>query len=63
MKGYNEDQVAFVIPDLMVFGSRVPITLGTPIIIQIMNVIKESEIDELSVYLNGSRLSHLLAGH
>ena len=29
---------------------------------QIMNVIKESEIDELSVSLNGSRISHLLAG-
>ena len=28
-----------------------------------MNVIKESEIDELSVSLNGSRISWLLAGH
>ena len=28
-----------------------------------MNVIKESEIDELSVSLNGSRISHLLTGH
>ena len=28
-----------------------------------MNVIKDSEIDELSVSLNGLRTSHLLAGH
>ena len=27
-----------------------------------MNIIKESEIDELSVSLSGSRISHLLAG-
>ena len=26
-------------------------------------MIKESKIDELSVSLNGSRISHLLAGH
>ena len=27
--GYNEDQVALVIPDSTVFGSQVPVTLGT----------------------------------
>ena len=62
VKGYNEDQVALVVPDLTTFGSRVLVTLGTPTINQIMNVIKKSEIDELSVSLNGSRISHLLAG-
>ena len=44
------------------FGSRVLVTLGTPTINQIMTIIKESEIDELSVSLNGLRISHLLAG-
>ena len=63
VKGYNEDQVAFVVPDLTTFGSRVLLTLGTPTINWIVNVIKESEIDELSVSLNGLRISHLLAGH
>ena len=63
MKSNNEDQVALVIPDLITFGSRVLVILGTPTINQIMNVIKESEIDELSVSLNGSRISCLLAGH
>ena len=62
VKGYNEDQFALVIPDLTVFGSSVPVTLGTPTINQIMNIIKESEIDELSVSLNGLRISCLLAG-
>ena len=63
VKGYDKDQVVVVIPDLTTFGLRVPITLGTPTINQIMNVIKESEIDELSILLNGSRISPLLAGH
>ena len=62
VKGYNKDQVALVIPDLTAFGLRVLVTLGTPTINWMMNVIKESEIDELSVSLNGLRISHLLAG-
>ena len=62
LKGYNKDQVALVIPDSTAFGSRVPVTLGTPTINQIVNIIKESEIDELSVSLNGLRISCLLAG-
>ena len=61
VKGYNKDQVALVIPDFTMFGSRVLFTLGTPTINQIVNIIKESEIDELSVSLSGLRISHLLA--
>ena len=30
VKGYNEDQVTLVVPDTTAFGSRVPVTLGTP---------------------------------
>ena len=41
----------------------VPVTLGTPTINQIINVIKESQIYKLSVSLSGSRISHLLACH
>ena len=63
VKGYNEDQVALVIPDLTAFGLRVPVTLGTPTINQIVNVIKESKTDELSLSLNWSSISHLMAGH
>ena len=45
------------------FGSWVPVILGTLAINWIINVIKESEIDELSISLSGSRISYLLACH
>ena len=61
VQGYNEDQVALLIPDSTVFGSPVPVTLGTPTVSQIINVIKKSEIDELMAFLNGSRIAQLLA--
>ena len=63
VKGYNEDQVSLAILYLTAFGLRVLVTLGTPTINWIMNVVKESEMDELSVSMNGSRISQLLAGH
>ena len=59
--GYDEDQVALVIPDSTGFGSQVPVTLGTSTVNQIINVIKKSEINELSVSLNGSRIAWLMA--
>ena len=61
--GYDEYQVALVVLDSTVFGSQVPVTLGTPTINWLISVIKESEIDELSVSLNGSRMAWLLACH
>ena len=39
--GYDEDQVALVVLDSTGFGSWVPVTLGTPTINCIINVIKE----------------------
>ena len=59
--GYNKDQVVLVIPDSTIFGSQVLVTLGTPTINPIINMIKESEINELSASLNGSRMAQLLA--
>ena len=59
--GYDKDQVALVVPDSTGFGSQVLVTLGTPTINQIINVIKESEADEFSVSLTGSRIAQLLA--
>ena len=38
--GYDEDQVALVVPDSTGFRSQVPVTLGAPTIHQIINVIK-----------------------
>ena len=63
VKGYNKDQVALVVPGATDFHSQVPVILGTQAISQIINVIKESEIDKLSVSLNGFRISQLLACH
>ena len=62
VKGYNKDPVALVIPDSTTFGSRVLVTLGPPTINQILNIIKDNEIDELCISLNGLRISHLFAG-
>ena len=59
--GCDEDQVALVIPDSTGFGSQVLVTLGMPTINWIINMIKESEIDELSVSMNGLRIAQLLA--
>ena len=44
VQGYNKEQVALVIPDSTVFGSQVPVTLVTPAINQIINVIKEGKL-------------------
>ena len=61
VRGYNKDQVALVEPDSTTFGSQVLVILGTPTINRIINVIKESEIYELSASLNGLRTAQLLA--
>ena len=62
VQGYDKDQVDLIIPDLTTFAARVPVTLGTPTINWSVNVIKESEIDELSISLNELSIYHLLAG-
>ena len=41
VQGYDEDQIALVIPDLSNFVVRVPVILGIPTISHIMNVMKE----------------------
>ena len=43
VQGYNEDQIALVVPDLLNFVERIPIILGTRTISCIINVMKESE--------------------
>ena len=42
--GYDKDQVALVVPNSTVFDSWVPVTLCTPIINQIINIIKETKL-------------------
>ena len=48
VSGYRKDQVFLMVPDASAFGSHVPIILGTSTIGGGLNIIKESEIDELS---------------
>ena len=48
VSGYRKDQVFLVVPDTSVFGSPVPIILGTSTIGRVITVIKESEMDGLS---------------
>ena len=43
--GYDEDQIALIIQDLSNFTSRVPIILGIPTIGQVVNTMREAEMD------------------
>ena len=47
--GYDEDQIALIILDVSNFATRVPIILGTPTIGQVINVMRETEMDALAM--------------
>ena len=59
VQGYNKDQIALVVPDLLNFAAWVPIILGTPTISHVVNVIKE-EIDALAMLWANAWVAHLL---
>ena len=59
--GYDEDQIALVILDFSNFGTRVPIILGTPTMGQVINMMKEAEMDALATPWANARAVHLLA--
>ena len=40
VQGYNEDQIALVVLDLLNFVAQVPVILGTPTISCVVNVMK-----------------------
>ena len=61
VQGYDEDQIALVIPDLSNFVAQIPVILGTPTISHIINVMKETEIDALAMPLVNARMAHLLS--
>ena len=63
VQGYDEDQIALIIPDLSHFAKRVPIILGTPTIGRVVNVMKEAEMDALAMPWANARVVHLLAMH
>ena len=55
VQGYNEDQIALVVPDLLNFVARVPIILGTSTISHVVNIMKEREIDALAMLWANAR--------
>ena len=59
--GYDEDQIALVILDPSNFTARVPVILGTPTIGQVVNVMKEAEMDALAMPWANARVAHLLS--
>ena len=63
VQGYDEDQIALVIPDLSNFVAQIPVILGTPTISQVINVMKEAEMDALVTLWANARVAHLLWVH
>ena len=63
VQGYDEDQIALVIPDFSRFAARVPVILGMPTISQVINVMREAEMDALAMPWVNARVAHLLAVH
>ena len=63
VQGYDEDQIALVIPDLSNFVAWIPVILGPPTISQVINVMKEAEIDALATPWPNARVAHLLLVH
>ena len=61
VQGYNEDQIALLVPDVLNFVERIPVILGTPTISHIINVMKEREIDTLVMPWVNARVAHLLS--
>ena len=57
--GYDEDIVFLVMPDESEFLRHVPLVLGTCTLCKIINVIRESEIDRLSVPWATTQTLHL----
>ena len=61
--GYDEDQIALVIPDFSNFAARVPVILGMPTIGRVVNVMREAEMDALATPWANARVAHLLSVH
>ena len=61
--GYNEEQIALVIPDFSTFATRVPIILGMPTIGWVVNIMRKAEMDALAMSWVNARVAHLLAVH
>ena len=63
VQGYDKDEIALVILDLFNLAAQIPVISGTPTISQVINVIKEAEIDALAIPWANARVLHLLLVH
>ena len=61
VQGYDEDQIALIIPDFSNFAMRVPVILGTPTIGRVVNVMRKAVMDALAMLWANARTAHLLA--
>ena len=61
VRGYDEDQIALIIPDHSNFATRVPIILGIPTMGWVVNVMREVEMDALAMLWVNAMAAHLLA--
>ena len=59
--GYDEDVVFLMVPDESQFSRRVPLVIGTCMIGQVINIIRESEIGHLSMPWATTRMVQLLS--
>ena len=63
VQGYDEDQIALLIPDFSNFATRVPvpIILGMPTIGCVVNVMGKVAMDALAMPWANAKVAHLLA--
>ena len=61
--GYDEDVVFLIVPDESEFWRHVPLVLGTCTLCRIINMIRESEINRLSVLWAMTQMLRLLSRH
>ena len=60
VRGYDQDQIALVIPDLSNFLAQISVILRTLTISWVINVMKEVKIDALATPWVNARVAHLL---
>ena len=63
VQGYDKDQIGLVIPGLSNFAVGISVILGTRTISQVIDVMKEADIDALATPWANARVAHLLSVH
>ena len=60
--GYDEEMPFFVLPDDSKLGKKCPMVWGTSILRRVINVMRESELDQLSIPWATARTTHVMKG-